>query len=349
MCMALCFAIQICTFVYNKNTITLVLARRKSINKTGISRVEGIPYHDAWVAFKCVNCNEMNYVLIGQKLISPKEAVDNCVWKCEHCEFIHSKESDLPFDNWESEYLSSDSTTVLRFWEGFFRIATEHPSSYWKQCNVCSRILPNQAFSKHKGWGPLEKQMECRSCKGAINAILNPKRTKEQLHESSVRRRIADLFLEGENETIDIQDLFNRFGSKCFKTQKLLDLNNRKSWAIDHISPSKYLYPLTKENAALLSKGANENKRDKWPSKFYTNNELIQLAKITGANIDLISRKSPLTNHNIDVNKGVERYLQVREKSDLPKRVKEIKKILQVYDLVNDLSEVNKKLLGFYA
>ena len=107
------------------------------------------------------------------------------------------------------------------------------------------------------------------------------------------------------------------------------------------------MYPLTFENAALLSKGANENKRDKWPSKFYTNNELIELAQITGANLDIISAPLPIMNHSIDINKGVERYLQVRERSDLPKRIKEIKKILQVYDLVNGLSNENKKLLGF--
>lgn len=150
------------------------MTRRKSINTTGISRVEGIPYHDAWTAYKCVNCQEMNYVQVGQKLLTPSEAIEKCVWKCTHCGFIHSKESDLPFENWEEEYNTADSTTALRFWEGFFRIATEHPESYWKQCNVCTRILPNNAFSRHIGWGPLEKQMECRSCKGAINAVLNP-------------------------------------------------------------------------------------------------------------------------------------------------------------------------------
>lgn len=323
------------------------MARRKTVNITGIKRVEGIPYHDAWVAYKCVNCRQMNYILIGQELLSPKEAIENSVWKCEPCGFVHSKESDLPFENWEEDYNDSESTTALRFWEGFFRIATEHPESYWKQCNVCSRILPFQAFSKHSDWGPLERQMECRSCKGAINAVLNPKRSKEQLHESAVRRRISDLFLEGENESIDLQDLFDRFGHKCFKTKVPLDINKRASWAVDHIMPSKYLYPLTKKNAALLSRNANENKRDKWPSKFYTNNELIELAKITGADLKLISSKQPIMNHNIDVNKGVERYLQVREKSDLPKRIKEIRKILQVYELVDGLSPENKKLLGF--
>lgn len=323
------------------------MTRRKTVNETGILRIEGIPYHDAWAAYKCVSCKEMNYIKIGQKLLTPKEVIENAVWKCEHCGFVHSTDSDLPFDNWEDEYNDSDSSTALRFWEGFFRIATEHPESYWKQCNVCSRILPSQAFSKHSGWGPLEKQMECRSCKGAINAVLNPKRTKEQLHESSVRRRIADLFLEDENQPIDFQDLFDRFESRCFKTKELLDINKRDTWSIDHILPSKYLYPLKKENAALLSRNANENKRDQWPSNFYSNNELIDLARIAGANIELISRELPVMNHNIDVNRGVERYLQVREASDLPKRIKEIKKILMVYDLVQNLSKDNKALLGF--
>jgi hypothetical protein len=323
------------------------MTRRKTVNKTGILRIEGIPYHDAWVAYKCLMCKEMNYVSTGYQLLNPREAIENAVWKCAQCGFIHSKETDLPFENWEEEYNNSDSATALRFWEGFFRIATEHPESYWKQCNVCSRILPFHAFSKHSGWGPLEKQMECRSCKGAINAILNPKRSKEQLHESAVRRRIADLFLEGENQSVDFQELFDRFGGRCFKTKVPLDIGKRDTWSIDHILPSKYLYPLSLENAALLSKNANENKRDKWPSKFYTNNELMELARITGANLDLISNKHPVMNHNIDVNRGIERYLQVREMSDLPKRIKEIKKILQVYELVENLSDANKKLLGF--
>lgn len=322
------------------------MTRRKTVNQTGISRLSNIPFHDAWIAYKCVSCQEMNYIQVGQALLSPNEAVENCVWTCDHCGFVHAKESDLPFQNWEEEFLSADSTTVLRFWEGFFRIATENPEAYWKQCNVCGRILPFSAFSKHSGWGILERQMECRSCKGAINAVLNPKRTKQQLQESSVRRRIADLFVESENQSIDIEDLFKRFDSKCFKTGKELDINQRNTWNIDHILPSKYLYPLNVTNAALLSTEANSNKRDMWPSKFYTNNELIELARITGANLELLSSSKPIINHNINVNNGVTKYLQVRETSDLPKRIREIKKILEVYQLTNNLSDENKTLLG---
>lgn len=323
------------------------MPRRRIVNKTGIRRIEGIPYHDAWISYICVKCNTINYLCIGHELLKPDEAINSCIWECKKCGFIHSKESDLPFDNWDDDCKDSNSQTVLRFWEGFFRIATENTSSYWKQCNTCGRVLPFQAFSKHSKWGPLERQMECRGCKGAINADLNPKRSKEQLHESSIRRRIADLFVEGENENINFEELFERFNSKCFKTKIKLDINDRKSWAIDHILPSKYLYPLKIINAALLSKEANNNKRDKWPSKFYTNNELIELAKLTGANLNLISKKEPIINKNIDVNKGVERYLQIRETSNIEKRIDELKNILLTYDLVDKLSIKNKKLLGF--
>jgi hypothetical protein len=323
------------------------MARRKIVNKTGIRRIKEIHYHDAWISYTCVKCKTINYTPIGQELLKPNEAINVCIWECKKCGYIHSKESNLPFNNWDDDCKDSNSQTAVRFWEGFFRIATENTSSYWKQCNTCGRILPFHAFSKHSKWGPLERQMECRGCKGAINADLNPKRSKEQLHESAIRRRIADLFVEDENENINFEKLFERFDSKCFKTKIKLDINDRKSWTIDHILPSKYLYPLKMKNAALLSKEANNNKRDKWPSKFYTNNELIKLAKLTGADLNLISKEDPIINKNIDVNRGVEKYLQVRETSNIEKRIRELKKILLIYDLVDKLSMENKRLLGF--
>jgi len=323
------------------------MTRRKTKNITGLSRIEGIRYHDVWIGLICLSCGSLNNIRIGLKLLDPKTTYETAEWECVKCGYLHSKNSDLPFEHWNEDFTVAESIKAQRFWEAFFRIATEHPESYWKQCNTCGRILPFSAFSKHSGWGPLERQMECRSCKGAINAVLNPKRTKEQLHESSIRRRIADLLLEGENETIDMEDLFKRFDRCCFKTKQPLDSNRRDTWAVDHILPSKWLYPLTKENAALLSTEANNNKRDKWPSEFYTNNELIELAKRTGADLELLSSKTPKINTIINVDKCVGRYLQVRERSHLPKRINELKKILVDYNLVDKLSPGNKKLLGF--
>ncbi|HET55951.1 MAG TPA: hypothetical protein ENN33_12160 [Ignavibacteria bacterium] len=323
------------------------MTRRKTNNITGILRIEGIPYHDAWISYICVKCKELNLEKIGQSLLKPEDAYENCIWECSNCGYVHCKQSDLPFDNWPKAFTDSNSITTERFWKAFFRIATEHIESYWKQCNCCGRVLPFSAFSKHSNWGPLERQMECRGCKGAINAELNPKRTKQQLYESSIRRRAAELLLEGENEAIVIEELFERFDNKCFKTKKQLKISNRNTWAIDHILPSKYLYPLTVQNAALLSKDANESKRDKWPSEFYTNNELIDLAKITGANLDLLASKKPKINPNIDVDACVSRFLSVRERSNLKKRLSELKKLILSYNLVENLSPENKKLLGF--
>ncbi|MBN1436184.1 MAG: hypothetical protein JW936_03845 [Sedimentisphaerales bacterium] len=323
------------------------MARRQTKNRTGIPRIEGIPVHDAWVTFACVKCNTRNFIHIGRELIATDDAFETGEWVCEACGFIHSRETDLPFDSWPRDICDSKRVAAGRFWRAFFRSATEGPESYWKQCNTCGRILPFNDFSRHQGWGPLERQMECRACKAAINAKLNPKRTRQQLHEASVRRRIADLLVEGENERIDESDLFQRFDSKCFKTGRTLKRTQRSTWAIDHILPSKYLYPLTVANAALLSREANENKRDRWPSEFYTNSELQRLANITGANLSLLSRPKPIINSKIDVDACVERFLKVREQSNLHKRIVQLKQLLGNYRLVNRLSTENRKLLGF--
>ncbi len=323
------------------------MTRRKTTNVTGITRLPDIAYHDAWVAFICVDCKEVNTLRIGQILLDPTTAFETQQWKCTHCGFVHSKEADLPFPNWPQGANLSESVTAQRFWNAFFMASSEHPESYWKQCNVCGRILPFSSFSKHGGWGPLQRQMECRGCKGAINAILNPERTSQQLFESSVRRRIGDMLLQGLDEPISIEDLFKRFSHRCFKTKRPLDIKDRKSWAIDHILPSKYLYPLIVSNAALLSKEANDNKRDRWPNEFYTNNELVKLARITGADLNLLSSKKPIVNPNIDVDACVTRALSVREQSSLWKRLSELKKMLVSYGLIDKLSNANKKLLGY--
>lgn len=327
------------------------MARRPIKNETGIDRIslENNNVHDAWSVYTCVNCKAVNYVHIGQELVSPEFAYQNFAWECSACGFVHSKESDLPdsWINWKPELLEKEELTAERFWQSFFRISTEKPEAYWKQCNVCGRILPNSAFSKHKGFGPLEKQMECRACKGAINAVLNCRRTPEQLRESSVRRRIADMFVEEYNERIDVQSLFDRFEGKCFKTGKMLDINKTGSWHIDHILPSKYLYPLTVRNAALLSSEANSNKRDRWPSEFYTPQELVELAKITGADLSLLSSPIPIINTHINVNRGVDRYLNVRNSNaDIPKRIIELKKVIRQYSLEGLLDDEHRSILG---
>lgn len=330
------------------------MARRVSKNETGIERItppEGTT-HDAWASYICLNCGILNHVHIGNTLLTPEDAYESQVWTCSQCGFIHSKESSLPSsweDSWFPDFLRVGEPTVESFWRAFFKNATENPQAYWKFCNTCGRIQPSNHFSKHIGWGPLEKQMECRACKAAINAVLNPQRTPEQLRESSIRRRIGDLIVSEYKERLNVKDLFERFGGKCFKTGKPLDMAKTGTWHIDHILPSKYLYALNSRNAALLSTEANENKRDKWPSEFYTSQELIELARITGADLALLSNPEPVQNPAVtseNVNRAVDRYLTVRNNTDLPKRIEEIKKALQDYNLCDLLDKHHKQMLG---
>lgn len=322
------------------------MARRKSVNVTAIPRIDGLDFKAAWASYSCISCGKRNFEKIGPVLITPEYALDNFTWACESCGYKHSKESELPFKNWPKELTSASGLPAERFWLGFFRSATEKAESYWKQCNTCARILPNSDFSRHKDWGPLEKQMECRACKAVINTVLNELRTPEQLRESAMKRRIAELLVATNDEKLDVQALFDRFDHKCFKTGAPLKIEEGSSWQIDHTLPSKYFYPLSKTNATLLSSGANQNKSDAWPSKFYTNKELIRLAQITGASLELLSRKSPVINENIDVNACVDKFLNVREGSDLVKRISELKLILDKHELSHKLSDKNKKLLG---
>lgn len=322
------------------------MARRRTRNQTGIPRDSSISAHHAWVTFVCVQCGHLNHVNCGASLPDLDYMLDSTGLVCESCGFVHATTSPLPFSKWAKGATLAETPAAENFWRGFFRSIVEEKKSFWKQCNTCGRILPNSHFSRHAGWGPLEKQMECRACKGAINALLNPLRTPEQHHESSLRRRLADLLFEGEDQNIDIDDLFDRFGSKCFKTKRVLSKHERSTWHIDHILPSRWLYPLTKDNAALLSSEANESKNDRWPSQYYTNNELIELSRITGANLDLLSQHKPVVNRNIDANLAVDRYLQVRDGSDLQKRIAEIRGLLIRYGLDQLLDDEHRHLIG---
>jgi len=327
------------------------MTRRKSVNKTGISHISDVRNNDIWVSYTCVNCGEVNLEDIGLHVITADEAYEKCCWKCKHCGYVHSKSSDLPekLTNWDEAYRKHDSLTCERFWRSFFFLSTASQENYWKQCATCGRVLPAASFGKHKGWSELEKQQECKSCKAAINAIGNPKRTKEQLHEGSASRRIGDLMSPDPNfkPYSDIEDLFKRFDSKCFKTGVKLDIYDREKWEIDHILPSAFFYPLTKENAALLSKEANGSKRAQWPSEVYSNEELVELARITGADLSLLTRKTPVYNKDIDPNLAVKRYIdKARSQSDLAKRVEELKKVLTKAGLIDLLSDENKKILG---
>jgi len=60
----------------------------------------------------------------------------------------------------------------------------------------------------------------------------------------------------------------------------------------------------------------------------------------------LLASREPIVNRNIDVNACVTRFLKVRERSNLKKRLDDLRKLLSDYALLDQLSPQNKKMLG---
>jgi len=327
------------------------MARRPPVNKTQIPRTKGLINHSVYCSYTCINCQTRRYEELGniKTLPTPKEAFESFHWVCQKCKFIHAKGEALPFSNfgWANEFCAGGSLSAERFWIAFFREATTQ-GAYWKVCHTCNRILPEHDFSKHSNFGALAKQLECKACKGAINADQLKKRTTEQLRESAGKRRIAELLTGQVDEKLNVDELFKRFEGKCFKTGALIDRKDSKSWNIDHTMPSRYFWPLSISNATLLSREANANKSDKWPSEYYSNQQLYRLSEITGAKLELLANKTPIYNQNIDVDLCVERYIgKTRSGTDIQKRTLELKALLELHSLESRLSSINKKRLGY--
>jgi hypothetical protein len=162
-----------------------------------------------------------------------------------------------------------------------------------KKCSYCGRMLPvdparlgTLAFHKHNA-KRTKHQNECRACKKwRINDDFNPKRTVDQLHESSVITRERQLFLR-DPERFQYYKLrtgaglktqvWKRFGRKCFYCGRSLKLSEVQ---LDHTRPLAYLWPID-EYATCLCPEHNNQKKDKFPVDFYSDTQLRELSRIT--------------------------------------------------------------------
>ena len=158
-----------------------------------------------------------------------------------------------------------------------------------KYCRVCTELLPVSMFHKHNGkWSKTGYQLECKYCKnGKINPYLNPKRTSDQLRESSEWSRLRGIIIpKGKINSIVI---FDKFNNSCFNCNKHLDINESNSYQIDHTLPHSLWWGYSTEDCTLLCYDCNQEKTDKWPSEYYTIKQLLELSKLTGWDIDLLS------------------------------------------------------------
>lgn len=202
-----------------------------------------------------------------------------------------------------------------------------------KECNRCARFLPvnldnernTLSFSNHcvrhrpcthKGFGRLENlrtkqikqleygfQLECRFCKKfVVNAALNPQRNADQMKEDAQRRRYFELLLAelyNQSKQLDFRHktekelatyIWNKFQKKCFKCKK--NLPSARNMHLDHTRPLAFLWALD-ETATALCKDCNTSKRDRFPSEFYANSELVELSKLTGISLSELKNPSP--------------------------------------------------------
>jgi hypothetical protein len=173
-----------------------------------------------------------------------------------------------------------------------------------KKCSYCARLLPIDAaspgalsFHRHaaKRTG---HQNECRACKKwRINDDLNPIRTTDQLHESSLITRERKAFLREPEILQRIKQrtgdglksiIWKRFDKKCFYCGRVLTLDEVQ---LDHTRPLAYLWPID-EHATCLCAEHNNFKKDKFPVDFYTAGQLERLAKICGLDRGELGRRA---------------------------------------------------------
>ncbi|MBD6618137.1 hypothetical protein FNW02_20485 [Komarekiella sp. 'clone 1'] len=172
-----------------------------------------------------------------------------------------------------------------------------------KKCSYCGRLLPvnmqrlgSLSFHKHNA-KLTNHQNECRSCKKwRINNNFNPLRTTDQLHESSVITRERKIFLREPEILQGIKErtgaglksqIWERFERKCFYCSKVLKLEDVQ---LDHTRPLAYLWPID-EHATCLCAEHNNQKKQKFPVEFYSDEQLRELSKICGLSYEQIRKK----------------------------------------------------------
>lgn len=189
-------------------------------------------------------------------------------------------------------------------WDGVHALDGKGAPISVKKCAYCQRLLPIDvnrpsalAFHKHNA-KRTGHQNECRACKKwRINDSFNPKRTTDQLHESSVITRERKLFLREPEILQQIKDrqgaglksiIWRRFNKKCFRCNRPLKLSEVQ---LDHTRPLAYLWPID-GHATSLCPTCNNHKRERFPVDVYSEPQLRDLAAITGLPYeDLVRRE----------------------------------------------------------
>lgn len=237
--------------------------------------------------FQCLQPSCREFIFIRKDDISEFFEIP-----CPTCGHLHKYGEETKF--FDYKLLNIEENSTIR--EGEFSILHDDyvdEATEFKYCIVCCALKPLDHFDKHSA-RKSKRQGECRLCKAIYNNLKNPTRTTDQHREGSQKRRLYVELTSGEK--IDSKEIYDRFSYKCFKCGKDLgqDIQGRSiklGGNLDHTLPAKFLWPLTTENATLLCQRHNGEKAEKWPSEFYTDQEIKRLVTLTGIPYDTLAGK----------------------------------------------------------
>ena len=186
--------------------------------------------------------------------------------------------------------VNNDNGEAVSVQEGEFVVSHDEyieNAPLYKYCLICNTLKPIECFHKHAVLKS-GRQGECIMCKTNYNAIKNGTRTSDQHFESSQKRR---LLIEVAGTTrVSRKAIERKYGLRCFNCgEDLSGVTSNKEKPIDHTLPVDYLWPATTDSGTLLCRVCNGNKTGKWPSEFYTDAKLHQLAVHTGFDYHLLA------------------------------------------------------------
>ncbi len=223
-----------------------------------------------------------------------------------------------------------------------------------KKCSYCQRMLPVNpellgSLSFHKHNAKLTKhQNECRSCKKwRINNSFNPLRTTDQLHESSVITRERKILLKEPKILQEIKDrtgaglksqIWKKFGRKCFFCNEPIELDG---FQLDHTRPLSYLWPID-EHATCLCPEHNNQKKDKFPIEFYTEDQLKSLSEITGLSYEELTIKDVNQKELDRIISNISTFAKEwdpRTFAAIARKIKELRKNTDLFIILNEADE----------
>ena len=230
--------------------------------------------------FQCLNSECMEFIFIRKSEIGNDFEIS-----CPSCGIIMLSGEETQF----YEYKLQDRRDNSIIETGVFTILNDdyiEEAQEYKYCIICNTMKPLEFFDRHSA-RKSKRQGECRLCKRVYNAIKNKTRLTDQHREAAQKRR---MYLELSGSTnIDSEEIYKRFKYRCFKCKKDLRKVDAKERPLDHTLPAVFLWPLTTENATLLCREHNSEKSGKWPSAYYTDEELKELAVRTGIQYEILA------------------------------------------------------------